>query len=87
MLIDIGIKDLESILKDGIREMMNQVAGRSQNAKKRAWVGAVKAAIREYQRKIQKDFLPVLLEDFSSEKVVKVEARSVKRKKTRSNCS
>ena len=71
MLIDVGIQDLESILKDGIREMMSQVAGNSQDAKKRGWVVAVKAAIREYQRKVQKEFLPVLLDDFSSEKVVK----------------
>ena len=38
---------------------------------KRCWIIAVKAAIREYQRKVQEEFLPVLVSDFSKEVVVK----------------
>ena len=71
MTIDIEILALENILKDGIKDMMSHVAGRSRDAKKRVWVSAAKDAIREYQRKVKEEFLPVLVKDFSSEIVVR----------------
>ena len=71
MLIDIETKALESILKDGIKEMICHVAGRSFETKRRCWVVVVKAAIQVYQRKVQEEFFPVLVKDFTCEKVVK----------------
>ena len=69
MLIDIETKALESILKDGIKEMICHVAGRSFETKRRCWVVVVKAAIKLYQRKVQEEFFPVLVEDFTCEKL------------------
>ena len=71
MLIDINFEVLDSIVKDGIQDMMKNVAGRSAGARKRGWYMNVKDAIKDYQHKIQEDFLPVLVKDFSSKIVVK----------------
>ena len=71
MLIDLDIGVLDSIVKDGIQEMMKNVAGRSAGAKKRGWFMKVKDAIKDYQHNIQEDFLPVLVKDFSTKIVVK----------------
>ena len=75
-MIDLDVEELKSIVKDGIREMMNHVAGRSQNAKKRVWVVAVKVAIKEYQRKIVEEFFLYLSgisvdQQFSNSKMAK----------------
>ena len=72
MLVDLGIEILERIVKDGVKEMMSKIAGGSRGAKKQKnWFIAIKTAIKEYQQKIQEDFLPVLVNDFSRRMVVK----------------
>ena len=71
MLIALDLEVLDSIVKDGIQDMMKNVAGRSAGARKRGWYMNVKDAIKDYQQKIQEDFLPVLVKDFSSKIVVK----------------
>ena len=70
MLIKLEIKVLEELLKDGIKEMVSHVAGKSQDAKRRPWVIAVKDAIKEYQEKVKEEFLPILVNDFSKEVVI-----------------
>ena len=57
-------------MKDGVKQMLSHVSGKSQDAKKRPWVKAIKAAVSEYQRKVEKDFLPVLINDFGEEIVI-----------------
>ena len=74
MLVDLGIEALENIVKDGAKEMIGQVAGRSQKIKQKHWFVAVKAAVKEYQQKIQDEFLPILVNDFSRKMVVKFSA-------------
>ena len=69
-MISLEIEALETIVKDGIKEIMSHVAGRQQE-KKRSWYIAVKAAIAEYQRKVKDEFLPVLVKDFGSSIIVK----------------
>ena len=72
MLMDIGQESLEIIVKDGVKEMMGKIGDRNRrNAKRRSWVIAVKNAVKEYQQQIQQEFLPVLVNDFSRELVVK----------------
>ena len=71
MLIDLGKEALESILKDGVKEMFSQLVGGSQGKKQKAWFIAMKSALNEYQRRVKEDFLPVLLNDFSREMFVK----------------
>ena len=71
MLIDLGKEALESIVKDGVKMMMGHLDNSNRNAKKKSWFIGVKNAIKEYQQKIQEDFLPVLINDFSRELVVK----------------
>ena len=67
MMFDIEIDALESIVKDGMKEMVSHVAGKSRDAKKRPWVIAVKAAMKDYQDKVKEEFLPVLVDDFGRE--------------------
>ena len=69
-MISLEIEALETIVKDGIKEIMSHVAGRQQE-KKRSWYIGVKAAIAEYQRKVKDEFLPVLVKDFGSSIIVK----------------
>ena len=71
IMINLDVKALRSIVKDGIKEMMSFVAGRSRDARKRVWVVAVKAAIKEYQEKLEEEFLPTLVKDFSGSTVVR----------------
>ena len=76
MLIKLNIADLETIVEDGVKEMMSQVVARNEGAKsagakKRGWFKVVKEAIQDYQQRIQLDFLPVLVNDFSRTVVVK----------------
>ena len=71
MLMDIGQESLEVIVKDGVKEMMGKIGDRNRNAERRSWVIAVKNAVKEYQQKIQEEFLPVLVDDFSRELDVK----------------
>jgi hypothetical protein len=71
MLVDLGQEALEGIVKDGVKEMFVQLVGGSQGKKQKTWFIAVKAAINEYQQRLKEDFLPVLLNDFSSKMVVK----------------
>ena len=70
MLFILELKILEEILKDGVKEMLSHVSGKSRDAKKRPWVKAIKAAVDEYQRKVKEDFLPVLANDFGREVVI-----------------
>ena len=67
MLFTLELKTLENILKDGVKEMLSQVAGKTRDAKRRPWFKAVKAAVNEYQRKVREDFLPVLVSDFGGD--------------------
>ena len=71
MLVDLGQEALESIVKDGIKEMFAQLVGGSQSKKQKTWFIAVKSALNEYQKRIKEDFLPALLNDFSRKMVVK----------------
>ena len=70
MLIKLEIKVLEDIVKDGVKEMVSHVAGKSRDAKRRPWVIAVKDAIKEYQERVKEEFLPILVNDFSKEVVI-----------------
>ena len=70
-MINLDEKALRSIVKDGIKEMMSHVAGRSRDARKRVWVVAVKAAIKEYQEKLEEEFLPTLVKVFIGSTVVR----------------
>ena len=72
MLIKLNVADLETIVVDGVKEMMSLAVTRSEGAKKRGWFKVVKEAIHFYQQRIQHDFLPVLVNDFSRSDVVKV---------------
>ena len=63
MLIELKIEVLEAIVKDGIKEMLGKVAGRQQE-KKRSWFRSVKASTVIYQRCLQEEFLPILVDDF-----------------------
>ena len=70
MIINLKPRDLEDIVKDGIKEMIRSVAGSHQD-RKRSWFKTVKEAILEYQRKVMEEFLPVLVKDFSTSQIVK----------------
>ena len=70
MIIHLEPKELEDIVKDGVREMIRSVAGRQQD-RKRSWYKTVKEAILDYQRKVLEEFLPVLVKDFSTSQIVK----------------
>ena len=76
MLIELKIEVLEAIVKDGIKEMMNHAAGRQE--KKRAWFAAVKAVIVKYQRRVQEEFLPILVNDFGKAIEVKFSGGKMK---------
>ena len=71
MLVDLGRETLEGIVKDGVKEMMGKIVGMSRARKQKHWFISLKDAINEYQKKIQEDFLPVLVDDFSRKMVVK----------------
>ena len=71
MLVDLGREALENIVKEGVKEMMTRIVGRCQGTKQKHWFIAVKSAVKEYQQKIQEEFLPVLVNDFSRKMVVK----------------
>ena len=66
-MIDLGKEILEEIVKDGVKEMLARVVGKSRAKKQKAWFTGVKAAINEYQQRLKKDYLPTLLKDFSTE--------------------
>ena len=44
MVIDLEKEAMESIVKDGVKEIMKQVVGSSQGAKKAGWFQVVKVA-------------------------------------------
>ena len=72
MTIDLGIEVLESIVKNGIQEIMRKFCGvGGRRAKTRAWFKAAKEAVRDYEKSILEDFLPVLVSDFRESVVVK----------------
>ena len=71
MLVDLGKEVMEEIVKDGVKEMLARVVGKSRAKKQKAWFTAVKAAMNEYQQRFKEEFLPTLLNDFSTEMVVK----------------
>ena len=71
MGIDLEKEAMESIVKDGVKEIMKQVVGSSQGAKKAGWFQTVKVAVKDYQQRIKEDFLPVIINDFSQHIVVK----------------
>ena len=65
MLVGLGLGALRSIVKDGVKEMLSQVAGSGQGCKRRGFFRVVKEGIKEYQKTMEEDFLPVLVQDFS----------------------
>ena len=71
MLIDLGQDTLETIVKDGVKEILGKVVGGIRSIRKTAWFTSVKAAVNEYQRSLNEDFLPVLRQDFGRKMVVK----------------
>ena len=71
MLIDLEKSALESIVKDGIKEMICHIAGRNKHNNKKAWFIAIRTVIKEYEQKILEEFLPVLLDDFGKDIVIK----------------
>ena len=71
MLVDLEKSALVRIVKDGIKEMISHIAGRSKHNNKKAWFIAVKAVIEEYEKKFLEEFLPVLIDDFGKEIVIK----------------
>ena len=71
MLVDLDIKILESIFRDGVQDMLKNVGGRNAGANRKGWFKTVRESIKEYQHQIKEDFLPVLVKDFSEKNVVK----------------
>ena len=71
MMVDLGKEGLESIVEDGVKDIIKSSGGSSGTVKKRNWFIEVKAVILEYQQKVKEDFLPVLVKDFSSKTVIK----------------
>ena len=71
MLVDLSQEELESIVKDGVKEILRKVIGGVRSIRKKTWFVAVKAAVIEYQRILKEDFLPVLVKDFGTKMVVK----------------
>ena len=71
MLIDLSQDTLETIVKDGVKEILGKVVGGIRSIRKTAWFTSVKAAVNEYQRSLNEDFLPVLRQDFVRKMVVK----------------
>ena len=71
MLIDLDSSILESIVKEGVQEMIKNIAGRNAGVKKKGWFKTVKEFIIEYENKLLEEFLPVLVKDFTSKNIVK----------------
>ena len=71
MLIDLEKAALERIVMEGIREMIYHIAGKNKHNNKKAWFKAMRAEIKEYEKKFLEEFLPVLLNDFGKDIVVK----------------
>ena len=71
MLVDLEQEVLENIVKDGIKEIIGRVVGGKRDKKQKAWFKGVKTVLDEYQQKLKKDFLPVLVNDFSKKIEVK----------------
>ena len=72
MSIDIEIEALETIVKDGSKEILKKFCGLvASNTKKREWFKAAKEAVLEYQKDVMEEFLPVLVSDFRESVVVK----------------
>ena len=75
MSFDIGIAELKSIAKDGVKAMIHEVAGNGgQGSKRRGYFKSVKNVIQEYQQRLEDDFLPVLVKDFAQDIVIKFTA-------------
>ena len=70
-MVDLGKEVLESIVMDGVKDIIQNFAGKSGTVKKISWFIEVKAVVIEYQQKMKEGFLTVLLKDFSSKTVVK----------------
>ena len=68
MLIDL---EKSALVKDGIKEMICHIAGRNKHNNKKAWFIAIRTVIKEYEQKILEEFLPVLLDDFGKDIVIK----------------
>ena len=77
MFVDLGKEALESIVRDGVKEMIGKVAGGSRGTRKHSWYIAVKEIIQEYQHHVKEIFLPTLLSDFSTRMVVKFSGNSM----------
>ena len=72
MPYDIGIAELKSIVKDGVKELIHQVGGSGgRGSRKRGCFQAVKAVIQQYQQTFEDEFLPVLVSDFAEDIVIK----------------
>ena len=55
MLVDLGIEILERFVKDGVKEMMSEIAGGSRAKKQKHWFIAMKTAI-SISRKSRKTY-------------------------------
>ena len=72
MPYDIGLAELKSIVKDGVKELIHQVGGSGgRGSRKRGCFQAVKAVIQQYQQTFEDEFLPVLVSDFAEDIVIK----------------
>ena len=77
MIVDLGREALEHIVKDVVKDMIGRIAGRNRSRKQKGWYHAVKTALNEYQQKFKEDFLPILVDDFSKEIVIKFSGRKM----------
>ena len=72
MSIDLRIGALETIVKDGIKGLLQKFCGLVvARQKKRGWFKAAQEAVLGYQKSVIEDFLPVLHIDFKESVVVK----------------
>ena len=71
MLIFLEQKTLTGIVQDGVKDILSAMCGVNRSAKKKAWFADAKAVVKSYQLRMQEEFIPVLIDDFSKEILVK----------------
>ena len=71
MLVDLDQGALESIVRDGVKEILGKVLGGGKGIRRNSWYTVVKAAINEYQKNLNENFLPVLKQDFGRKMTIK----------------
>ena len=64
MLVDLDQGALESIVRDGVKEILGKVVGGVSGIRRKTWYTVVKAAINKYHKNHNENFLPVLKQDF-----------------------